>query len=330
MYLQTILELSHMTDNIKFEWMMCDLLSSYKYKGLDPQSPGMKDNGKDATYYDEEHAAVFAFSIQKNWKAKFAQDFKSAKKNNLVFKTFIFASNQVLPAAERDKIRDKKRAEGIEVDFYGAERIKVLLDTHYKKIRQIYLDIQDNSTIRKKMRNLLFDPDNEVTLPERFKMFTVAAPDDMIGLFMLIKDEDLTLICETEEELTTLTTASDIMMRYRRLATVIDNYIFHRILNEHLSGMPGYYQKVIEYCNARFRGEDKLKVENTVATRYINPTNDFCEKYYERLQEDQELKVLLEKLETIHQSCINLRKSILALPGFRFENLDELIRPHEL
>ncbi len=65
MYLQTMLELSHMTDNIRFEWMMCDLLSSYKYKGLDPQSPGMKDNGKDALYYDATDAVVFAFSIEK-------------------------------------------------------------------------------------------------------------------------------------------------------------------------------------------------------------------------------------------------------------------------
>jgi hypothetical protein len=321
MYLQTILELSHMTDNIKFEWMMCDLLSSYKYKGLDPQSPGMKDNGKDATYYDEEHAIVFAFSIRKDWKTKFAEDFESAKKNNLIFKTFVFGSNQALPAAERDKIRAEKRAERIEVDFYGAERIKVLLDTHYKKIRQIYLDIQDNSTIRRKIRNLLFDTDNEVTLPKRFKMFTVAAPNDMIGLFTLIKDEDLTMICETEEELTAFTTASDIMMHYRRSATAIDNHIYNSTLNEYKSGMPGYYHKVLEYCNARLRGEDKRKVEDVIMVAgYLGPTNDFCEKLYERLLEDQELKALLEKLETIHPSCMKVRESILALPGFQFEN----------
>jgi hypothetical protein len=323
MYLQTMLELSYMTDNIKFEWMLCDLLSSYKYKGLDPQSPGMKDNGKDATYSDKEHAIVFAFSIRKDWKTKFAEDFESAKKNNLVFKTFVFGSNQVLPAAERDKIRAEKRVESIEVDFYGAERIKVLLDTHYKKIRQIYLGIQDNSTIRRKIRNLLFDPENEVTLPERFKMFTVAAPNDMIGLFTLIKDEDLTMICETEEELTAFTTASDIMMHYRRSATAIDTSIFNSILNEYQikTNMPGYYRKVLEYCNARLRKEDKLKVENIVTIAgYLGPTNDFCEKLYERLLEDQNLKALLDKLETIHQSCMKVRESVLALPGFRFEN----------
>lgn len=323
MYLQTMLELSHMTDNIRFEWMMCDLLSSYKYKGLDPQSPGMKDNGKDATYYDEEHAVVFAFSIRKDWKTKFAEDFESAKENNLVFTTFVFGSNQVLPAVERDKIRAEKKAEGIEVDFYGAERIKVLLDTHYKKIRQIYLGIQDNTTIRRKIRNVLFDPENEVEMPGRFKMFNVAAPTDMIGLFTLIKDEDLTAICETEDELTAFNTFLNVVMQYRRLSATIDSHIVDTLMNDYQIklNMPSYYQKVLQYCNARFRGENKQKIENYVtAAGYMGPTNDFCEELYVRLLENQELKLLLDKLEAIHQQCMEVRESILALPGFRFEN----------
>ena len=64
MYLQTMLELSHMTDDIMFEWMMCDLLSCEGYKGIDPQNPGTADNGKDAIYYDTDNATIFAFSIQ--------------------------------------------------------------------------------------------------------------------------------------------------------------------------------------------------------------------------------------------------------------------------
>jgi hypothetical protein len=233
MYLQTMLELSNMTDHVKFEWMMCDVLSSYKYRGIDPQSPGMKDNGKDATYYDEENAIVFAFSIRKDWKTKFYEDFKSAKRNNLIFKTFVFCSNQVMPATERDKIQTGLAVQGIEVDFYDAGRIKVLLDTHYKKIRQIYLNIKDNTTIRSAISNILFDPENEVELPKRWQMLGIVSPPDLIGLFTLIKDEDLTMICETQEELHFLTTFRDNFRKLRKLATEIDNYIYSAISNQY-------------------------------------------------------------------------------------------------
>lgn len=74
-------------------------------------------------------------------------------------------------------------------------------------------------------------------------------------------------------------------------------------------------------CHTPLWGEDKLKVENDVmAASYLGPTNEFCENLYERLLEDQELKVLLEKLETIHQSCMKVRENILASSGFQFEN----------
>jgi hypothetical protein len=278
-----------MTDHVKFEWMMCDLLSSHKYKGIDPQSPGMRDNGKDALYHDAEQAIVFAFSIEKDWKGKFERDIKSAKRHNLTLNTFIFCSNQLIPATERDKKIAEQATQGITAEFYDVGRIKVLLDTHYKKLRQIYLGIQDNTTIRRKIRNILFDPDNEVENPRHWTMFAIAAPADMVGLFTLIRDEDLTMICESEEELVAFNTLLSNLMHYRKLATVIDNYIFDDITDKHLVNMPSYYQKALEYCNLRLRGVDKRAVEVRVTTAgYLGPVNEFCEKIYERLQEDQD------------------------------------------
>jgi len=323
MYLQTMLELSHLTDNIMFEWMMCDLMSLVGYKGIDPQNPGSADNGKDAIYFENDNMIVFAFSIQKTWRRKFNSDFASALRHNSDMKTFVFGSNQRLSTQAKDAIKAQKEVLGIKVDFYDAGRIKVLLDNHYKKLRQIYLGIQDNTTIRRKIINVLFDPDNEVKMPESFKMFIVAAPTDMLGLFTLIKDEDLTAICETEDELAAFNTALNVVMHYRRLASAIDRHIFDTIMNDYQikSGMPGYYQKILVYCNARLRAEDKQKVENHVTTAgYLSPTTEFCEQIYERLLENQKLKTFLEELESIHQECMKIRESILTLPGFRFEN----------
>jgi hypothetical protein len=130
-----------MTDKIMFEWMMCDLMSLEGYKGIDPQNPGSADNGKDAIYFDNDNKIVFAFSIQKTWRRKFNSDFASALRHNSDMKTFVFGSNQRLSTQAKDAIKAQKEVLGIKVDFYDAGRIKVLLDNHYKKLRQIYLPV---------------------------------------------------------------------------------------------------------------------------------------------------------------------------------------------
>jgi len=316
MYRQTLLELSHMTDHIKFEWMMCDILSSHKYKGIDPQSPGMKDNGKDAFYHDEERAIVFAFSTEKDWKGKFERDFKSAKQHNLIFNTFIFCSNQLIPSTERDKKIAEKAAQSITVEFYDAEKIKVLLDTHYKKIRQIYLGIQDNTTIRRKITNTLFDPLNEVTKPHRGQLISLVASTDMIGLFDLIKDEDLTIVCETQDELVALKKFTDDFRRLRKLATFIDHYIHNAILTHLPTNDDLLVQAISEYTKWIFLwGEEEIAARR-ITTGYFPDDLVHCKRESKALLQDQELRKLLQKLETIQQECSKDRNIIVALEGF--------------
>lgn len=319
MYLQTMLELSHMTDHIKFEWMMCDLLSSHKYKGIDPQSPGMRDNGKDALYHDTENAIVFAFSIEKGWKGKFERDFESAKQHDLMFKTFIFCSNQLIPATERDKKIAEKATQGIAVEFYDAGRIKVLLDTHYKKIRQIYLGIQDNTTIRRKIRNTLFDPFNEVAKPQRWLLLNIVGWLDMIGLFALIKDEDLTLICETQEEFDAFNRFADNFIRLRKLATIIDNYYENAILHNFPTNNVTLVHAISEYTKWLFTNEGEALATLKITTGYFPGDLEHCKRESKVLLQDQELIKLMHKLGAIQQECSNDRANILALEGFHID-----------
>ena len=319
MYLQTMLELSHMTDHVKFEWMMCDLLSSHKYKGLDPQSPGMRDNGKDALYHDAERAIVFAFSIEKDWRGKFERDFESAKQHNLTFNTFIFCSNQLIPATERDKKIAEKSAQNITVEFYDAGRIKVLLDTHYKKIRQIYLGILDNTIIRRKIRNTLFDPSNEVAMPERWKLLSIVAHLDMIGLFTLIKDEDLTAICETQDELDALNRFAGDFMRLRKQATIIDNFIENAILTSFPTNNGHLVHAISEYTKWLLAGAEEDTAARRITIGYFAEDLKHCERVSKVVLQDQELGKLLQKLNAVQQECIKDRASILALDGFRID-----------
>ncbi len=320
MYNGTGQELAIITDNVMFEYMMCDLLSSYKYKGIDPQSPGMIDNGKDALYHDAEDSIVFAFSIQKGWKRKFESDFASARSNNLVFNQFIFCTNQRAAPKERDKIKAEKKAEGITVDFFDRDRIKTLLDNHYKKIREIYLHIQDNTNIRRKIRNLLFDPDNEVEQPLRWQMLQMIAPLDLVGLFRVIKDEDISKIAEDQDEYEVLNTFVDKFIKLRKVAGDIDRYIRRALLDMFQTGMPNAYERSIEYINLRLCGEGRDTAEKRIksSAMYLASDLSFDEKRYEELSKQANLIALVESMLIAQKECLEIREKILDLKGFQF------------
>jgi hypothetical protein len=322
MYNNTGQVLANITDNVMFEYMMCDLLSSFKYKGIEPQSPGMIDNGKDALYYDAVDSIVFAFSIQKGWKGKFAKDFASAKKNNLSFNQFIFGTNQRAFPKERDKIKAEKAMEGIIVDFFDRDRIKVLLDNHYKKIREVYLGIQDNTNLRKKIRNLLFDPDSECEQLLRWQMLQIIAPLDLIGLFNIIKDEDISKIAEEQDEYELLNIFIDKFVKLRKMAGDIDRYIHRALLDMFQSGMPNAYQKSIEYINLRLVGERRDDVEKRIrsSSMYYASDLNFDEKRYEALAVQKKLIMLVESMKAIEQECLEIRERILKLKGFQFSS----------
>lgn len=320
MYNTTGLVLANITDDIMFEYMMCDLMSAYKYKGIDPQSPGMTDNGKDALYHDAECSVVFAFSIQKGWKRKFEKDFASAKSNNLVFNQFIFCTNQRAAPVVRDKIKSEKEKEGITIDFFDRDRIQILLDRDYKKIREKYLNIRDNTSIRRKIRNLLFDPDSEVEQPLRWQMLQMIAPLDLLGLFNTIKDEDITEVVEDQEEYEILTAFVDQFIKLRKAAGDIDRYLRRRLVDMFQTNMPNAYDKSIEYINLRLIGATKADAEKRIksSAMYLASDLSFDEKRYEELSQQEDLMILVRKMLAVQEKCLEIKEKIEQLKGFQF------------
>ena len=318
MYHQTLEKLLRYTDNVEFERLMCDLLSG-KYKSIDPQSPGVADGGKDAFYYDKQEKIWFAFSLRKDWKQKFNEDFAKAPKSRLPLTSFIFCINQLLPALERDKI--KKTYPEIQIDFYDGERIRVMLDGNYKNLRQIYLGIQDNTTIRRKIKNLLFDPQNEAVYGDRWKAINLTATLDQIGLFDLIKDQDLSSICETQDEFDLLTDYISSFMVFRKVATDIDNSVM-AIVQKQMSptnSSVGYWNKISEYCKLRLFGADKNTLETRIKTWSIASDFSDCERVYDFVVKDEAVEALNYKIGPIQKKCKELMDKIRVLKGFSFE-----------
>jgi len=323
MYHETIQKLLHMTDNIEFERMMCDLLASLEYKGIDPQSPGLQDGGKDAIYYNGSEKVWFAFSLRKDWKRKFNEDYEKAQEKGKEFCKFVFCSNQAIPVLERDKIIKEKKKDGIEVDFFDQERIRVALDTDFKKIRQIYLGIQDNTTIRRKIRNILFDPQNEVKRPESWKLLSMIAFPEMIGLFNEIKDQDLTIICETQEEHDLFKEFMNAFLIVRKVSTDIDNRMFSVVGDNVPDTTRAYWKMISEYCKLRLVGIDKNQAEKRISLWNIrsfgNPRGHLadCERILEVFQNDVILQEMLQKFSLSYKKSIGILSKIKELKAFK-------------
>ena len=208
------------------------------------------------------------------------------------------------------------QAEFVPMDI---EALRSLLDSALKPIRETYLRIQDNTTIRRKIKRILFDPQNEVELPQDWQMIALTAPFDMIGLFNLIKDQDISVISQTQEEIDVLNQFVDVFMRFRKLCTDIDNFIFQLLNKRYTYVVANPFQKMGKYIKVRFLEASKEEAAKVIAM-YIGPSAEDCEKLYGEVQEDQELKKLLEELEVIRQSCMDIRSTILTLRGFQIGN----------
>jgi len=316
MFHETLQKLENMTDHVEFERMMCDLLASHGYKGIDPQSPGLPDGGKDALFFSEEDGGVwFAFSLRKDWKTKFNSDLKQAKDSKHSFNKFVFCTSRALPVLERDKIISKNI--DLKIDFWDQERIRVALDTEDKKIRQIYLGIEDNSQTRNKLKNILFDPQNETQTPPRWQILSLIVPREIIGIFELLKDLDLTVICETPNELNNLKDLLKLFRIVRKKASEIDNYIFQIIDQNITNKFVGHWRNISEFCKLLLIGKTREFVINRVKSSHVELGISDCDTIYSILEQDENLKTMLSELTTNHTSLMQTLDEINQLDSLK-------------
>src|SRR5207302_735640 len=105
------------------------------------------------------------------------------------------------------------------------EALRSLLDNALKSIRAKYLGIQDNKRIRQKIKRILFNPLSEVEAPEPWHALALAAELDTFGLYNVIKDEDISMIAETQQEQDVLSSFVSNFMQLQKSTIDIDNYV---------------------------------------------------------------------------------------------------------
>ncbi len=142
-------------------------------------------------------------------------------------------------------------------------------------------------------------------------------PLELIGLFNLIKDQDLTVFCETQEELDVFNQFTDFFLILRKLATDIDEYIFSQI-GDNFNGSVGVWNKFGEYCKLKLLGFDKEYIQKRIKTWVIRIEIEKCEKICEIFLNDEELNIMLNKLKQYREKIPDTLKEIKALKGFKF------------
>jgi len=319
MYSKTIDYLEKFDNQHDFERMCTDILNALGYKDVVPIAPrGGSDGGKDITFTTESGGKGLAcVTLRKDIDKKFEEDFSKRKAGE--YEKYILFCTAHLSAPLKLKFA-KYCIDNLQAEFEpkDIEALRSLLDSALKQIRAMYLGIQDNTAIRNKIRNILFDASNEVEAPERWKTLSIVANLEMIGLFNLIKNEDVAMLCQTGEELQVLGTFKDAFMRLRKVSSEMDDFIF-AFVGSNIGGntYTPYWQKIGEYCKLRLVGVDKATTERRINTWNVASGFEDCERIYELLNASQELKAVLERVGEAQQAYIKVRDNILELKGFK-------------
>ncbi len=124
------------------------------------------------------------------------------------------------------------------------------LGTICKDIRQTYLGIADNSTIRRKLRYILLDPENEVDGVALWRLEAMLplmrAPR---GVCDLLKGVDLSTVCETNIEIKSLAELLEDYFAFRMFKTQLGTYGIN-FVGEKLKDNTflAYWQIIAGYC----------------------------------------------------------------------------------
>lgn len=132
----TIYLLEQLTDYSDFERLCHDLMALEGFPKIEPLG-GFKDKGRDAIHIDNSgETTIFAYSVREDWQAKLAEDSTKIKNHNHKCDKLVFISTAEFTAGERDKaIARTLKDFGFNLDLYGLERLRVLLDTRHPQIK---------------------------------------------------------------------------------------------------------------------------------------------------------------------------------------------------
>ncbi|MFW6046633.1 MAG: hypothetical protein ACOCP4_02440 [Candidatus Woesearchaeota archaeon] len=145
---EVIQRLEAYTDTSEWERICCDILTKLGCRGIEPQSVGAKDGGKDAVVWNTSLGNIAVhMSLRKDWKKKLFEDLEKTKGKN--YQKVIFCSNQKINGITKDNLRlEVKEKYKVIFDIFDQERFRVEIENNrpdlLRKLGLANLDIYIN------------------------------------------------------------------------------------------------------------------------------------------------------------------------------------------
>ena len=132
----TIYCLENITDYLGFERLCHDLMALEGYRAIEPLG-GFSDKGRDAIHVNASNeTTIFAYSVREDWRAKLAEDAKKVYEHGHACDWLVFITTAHFTAHQRDEAIDFIRNKyGWQLDLFGVERLRVLLEVNYPHIK---------------------------------------------------------------------------------------------------------------------------------------------------------------------------------------------------
>jgi len=130
MHNEIIEKLVNFSDPIEWERLCCDILSRIGYRGIEPQSVGGKDGGKDAIIWNDSLGRIAAhMSLRKDWKRKLYEDLEKTREKQ--YDKIIFCSSQLIQGITKDKLKEEVKTNfKVDFDIFDQERFRVEIENN--------------------------------------------------------------------------------------------------------------------------------------------------------------------------------------------------------
>lgn len=160
-------QLENITDYIGFESLCHDLMALCGYSEIEPLGK-FKDKGRDAIHVaykkgGQKQTTIFCYSLQDDWEKKLKQDLQKIKNKGFHCDSVVFITTANIGNKRDILISYVREKYGWELEIYGLERLRVMLDGCYKKVKKRHLNLFPLEVHRSRIidfssnQNILFD-----------------------------------------------------------------------------------------------------------------------------------------------------------------------------
>jgi hypothetical protein len=134
--------LENITDYFAFEQLCHDLMVLEGYSSIEPLG-GFSDKGRDAIHVSQSReTTIFAYSVREDWRKKLDEDAEKIYKHRHNCDQLVFITTAKFTAGERDRaIKDIRDKFAWNLQLFGAERLRILLEAKHPKVKVKYPQI---------------------------------------------------------------------------------------------------------------------------------------------------------------------------------------------